>query len=74
MSAKLEAIWIKRARRGPMDPAQRATLVTGRGIDGSADQGGKRQVTIVSREAWDDLKRTFDPAGILNPGRLYADL
>ena len=21
-----------------------------------------------------DLKRVFDPAGILNPGRLYADL
>jgi len=21
-----------------------------------------------------DLKRVFDPAGILNPGRMYADL
>lgn len=40
-----------------MDPAPEATLVTGRGIVGNANQGGKRQVTIITREAWDAVER-----------------
>lgn len=56
-SGVLESIWIKRFRRGPMDSAHEATLVTGRGIIGNANQGGKRQVTIISREAWDAVER-----------------
>lgn len=48
----LEQIWIKRMHRGPMDPAERAQLVAGKGIVGNANQGGKRQVTIVSRKHW----------------------
>lgn len=52
---KLERIWIKRARLGPMDPAERATLVAGRGIEGNANQGGRRQVTILSVERWTAL-------------------
>ena len=51
----LEAIWIKRVRRGPMDPAARATLVAGRGIVGNANQRGRRQVTIIEREVWESL-------------------
>jgi MOSC domain-containing protein YiiM len=35
-----------------MDPTVRAALVAGRGIAGNADQGGKRQVTILSAERW----------------------
>ena len=49
-----------------MDPAGSATLVTGRGIEGNADLGGKRQVTIISRDRWDRvdaaLGTTVDPA------------
>jgi MOSC domain-containing protein YiiM len=56
-SAVLESIWIKRFKRGPMDPAREAQLVAGRGIVGNANQGGKRQVTIISREAWDVVTR-----------------
>jgi MOSC domain-containing protein YiiM len=52
---RLEAIWLKRARLGPMDPVPAATLVPGRGLAGNANQGGRRQVAILSREAWEEL-------------------
>ena len=58
--AKLSQIWIKRAHRGPMDPLERATLVAGRGIAGNADQGGRRQVTLMDVERWHDLMDRFN--------------
>ena len=36
-----------------MDPAREATLDAGRGIAGNANRGGRRQVTIIEREAWE---------------------
>ncbi|MGE5091616.1 MAG: MOSC domain-containing protein [Bacillota bacterium] len=66
MTGRLEAIWIKRAHRGPMDPAPAADLNAGRGIAGNADQGRKRQVTIIEHEVWqrlmDELGGDIDPA------------
>ena len=53
--SRLEQIWIKRVRRGPMDAAERARVVAGRGIVGNANQGGKRQVTIVSNKHWEEV-------------------
>lgn len=53
--AKLSQIWVKRAHRGVMDAADRATLVAGRGIVGNADQGGTRQVTLIDLERWLEL-------------------
>ena len=58
----LEAIWIKRARSGPMDPAQHARLITGQGMVGNANWGGRRQVTVIAQEAWEALREELGPA------------
>ncbi len=57
MIGRLDSIWIKRAHGGKMDPAAQATMVSGRGIAGNADQGRRRQVTIIERETWEALMR-----------------
>ena len=63
---RLDAIWIKRARRGPMDPVAEVILQAGYGAVGSASWGGRRQVTIIEREVWERhmaaLGATVDPA------------
>lgn len=50
---RIEAIWIKRAKRGPMDAVESAEMLAGRGIVGNANQGGRRQVTVIDASAWD---------------------
>jgi MOSC domain-containing protein YiiM len=60
MVGRLEAIWIKRARQGPMDPVSAVHLVAGRGLVGNADQGRRRQVTLIERERWEQLMRELD--------------
>jgi MOSC domain-containing protein YiiM len=66
MAGILDAIFIKRAHRGPMDSCARASLVAGRGLVGNADQGGRRQLTLLARERWDELMSglnlSLDPA------------
>ena len=57
--AKLHQIWIKRAHRGKMDGADRATLIAGRGLAGDANQGGTRQVTLMDLDQWRQLMDTF---------------
>jgi MOSC domain-containing protein YiiM len=54
-AGELDAIWIKRMTRGPMDPVDRAELRAGRGLVGNADQGRRRQVTVIERERWDEM-------------------
>jgi len=64
--AVLEAIWIKRVRRGKMDPVTTASLRAGHGIVGNANVDGRRQVTIIEREVWERHMAlhhaTLDPA------------
>src|SRR5215213_10993419 len=59
------AIWIKRFKHGPMDPVETAEAIEGRGLETNANQGGKRQVTIIDqvrwREAQDELGIDVDP-------------
>ena len=75
-AGRLEAIWLKRVRLGPMDPVSEAELHAGRGIAGNADFGGRRQVTILDAGEWErrlsglgsDLDPSFRRANLLIRG------
>lgn len=69
---KLERIWLKRMTRGPMDAHAGATLVAGKGLVGNANQGGKRQVTIISAERWADMMQELGAQ--LDPSARRANL
>jgi MOSC domain-containing protein YiiM len=71
MSGQLQAIWIKRSRRGVMDSALAAQLAAGIGIVGNTDRGGKRQVTIIEEESWTALMQKFGAA--LSPSTRRAN-
>jgi MOSC domain-containing protein YiiM len=66
LMGEVVTIWLKRFKRGPMDPVLFAEAVAGRGLAGNANQGGKRQVTIIDearwREAQEELGIDVDPS------------
>jgi MOSC domain-containing protein YiiM len=69
---RLEQIWLKRVKGGPMDPVHEATLVAGRGLVGNANQGGHRQVTIVSTDRWHEMMARLGVS--LDPSARRANL
>jgi MOSC domain-containing protein YiiM len=66
MSGTLEAIWLKRAHRGVMDPVLFASLVPGKGLANDVNRSRRRQVTLLEAEAWeammDELTGDISPA------------
>jgi MOSC domain-containing protein YiiM len=46
------ALWLKRFKRGPMDSVLFAEAIEGCGLAGNANQGGKRQVTLIDEARW----------------------
>ena len=69
---RLEGIWIKRFRGGPMDGTERARLRAGHGIEGNANRGGRRQVTLLEKEVWERLMA--EVGGELDPSTRRANL
>jgi MOSC domain-containing protein YiiM len=69
---EVKAIWVKRAHRGKIDAVQAVHLKAGRGIVGNADQGGKRQVTLIEEEVWGELMRAL--GGGASPAARRANL
>jgi MOSC domain-containing protein YiiM len=55
-----------------MDSVSSAQLVAGRGIEGNANQGGRRQVTLMEEEVWADLMAGL--GGTLSPAARRANL
>ncbi|HWN41029.1 MAG TPA: MOSC domain-containing protein [Thermoanaerobaculia bacterium] len=49
-----------------MDPRETAVLVARKGVEGNANQGGRRQVTLLTEEGWsaatEELGAALDPA------------
>jgi len=66
VQGEIVTIWIKRAHDGPMDRVGEAQLLAGRGLVGNANQGGRRQITVLDEAAWQNAQTELgvdvDPA------------
>ncbi|MFQ5537772.1 MAG: MOSC domain-containing protein [Gemmatimonadota bacterium] len=60
--ARIEALWIKPRHLGPTVPVDTATLRADRGVVGSANQGGKRQITIIAAETFERIREFLPDA------------
>jgi MOSC domain-containing protein YiiM len=66
MTGRLLAIFLRPGARLPVRAVGEATAIAGQGLDGDHAGGGKRQVTLLAREAWEracaELGTPVDPA------------
>ena len=62
----LLTVWVKPARGEPMAAVDTAELLANSGLVGNSDQGGSRQITVLSAERWADVEadlgRTVEPS------------
>ncbi|MGH7474904.1 MAG: MOSC domain-containing protein [Longimicrobiales bacterium] len=72
MAGRLEAIWVKRARRGVLDAVEHAVLEAGHGLRGNPTHGSRRQVTVIEQEVWQELMTEL--GGTLDPSARRANL
>ena len=70
---RLEAIYRKRMRRGPMDSLEQGELKPGDGLVGNADLRTKRQVTLIESELWERVREELGVPD-LNPRLRRANL
>jgi len=66
MPGTLEGIWLKHTHRGSMAAVEAVRTIARSGLDGNINQGGRRQVTLLAAECWQDVQRDLgrrlDPA------------
>lgn len=55
-----------------MDAVAEATVVAGQGLEGSVDRSRRRQITLLSREAWTQCMLELD--GEADPARRRANI
>jgi len=70
--ATLQAIYLRPAARLPVKSVDSAVALTDKGLDGDHAVAGKRQVTILSREAWAQACRELGQE--VDPGVRRANL
>ena len=71
MNGRVEAIWKKRSHRGVMDPVEQVNAVADRGLEGDANFGATRQVTVIEKEIFDKIKDTLPES---EPGMRRANI
>ncbi|MDX1577665.1 MAG: MOSC domain-containing protein [Gemmatimonadota bacterium] len=71
-AARLEAIWLKGGRREAMRPVSGARMVKDVGLEGNADRGGYRQVTLLDADAWE--RATSELGVVVDPIERRANL
>lgn len=64
MSGRVEALWLKPEEYGAMQPTDQLGVVERTGIEGNADWGGKRQITIIEKERWEAMMDALGGADV----------
>lgn len=54
-TGRVEQIWKKRGKGSVMDPVDQAAAVAGKGIEGDANFGRTRQVTVIEKVVFDRI-------------------